>query len=306
MSVGPFELPASWRGPGDGFTRLAKELTTTERAEGWARFHAAAERELAAALADHFAAEDRAMLAHLPGALATVFGGGDVEAVAAALAPVDVLTAALVGVAAGPLAAILEGAAARELGEFEPVDRREIEAARQKGRPPRRKPAYRLPPALRDDVNALLADLVSAPFWCDVSVTKRRQIASAIRQGLTRRESAAQIEARISALFGPKTAPARAALIARTEANFGVNAGAQVARERLAEAGLVAGKVWACVGDAATRDTHRRANGQQRKVSSRFRVGGHWCSFPGDLSLPPAERCGCRCQCVSVPVDDGE
>ncbi|WP_439629142.1 phage minor head protein [Gemmata sp.] len=285
---------------------MAKALTTDERAEGWARFQALAERELAAVLADHFAAEDRAMLSHLPGALATVNGGGDVEQVADGLAPVDELTAALVEVAAGPLAAIVEGAAARELGEFEPLDRRGIEAARQKGRPHGRKPAYRLPAALRDDVNAKLDELVSAPFWCDISKTRRDRIASAIRQGLTRRESAAQIEARIRALFGPKTAPARAALIARTEANFGVNAGAQVARERLAAAGLIAGKVWACVGDAETRDTHRRANGQTRKVSSKFRVGGYWCLFPGDLSLPPAERCGCRCQCVSVPVDEDE
>jgi hypothetical protein len=257
-------------------------------------------------LADHFAAEDRAMLSHLPGALAVISGGGDVATVADKLAPVDELTAALVEVATEPLGVILEGAAARELSEFEPVDRRDTEATRQKGRPSRRKPAYRLPVALREDVNAKLAELVNAPFWHDISRTRRDRIASAIRQGLTRRESAAQIEARIKALFGPKTAPARAALIARTEANFGVNAGAQVARTRLAEAGLIAGKVWSAVCDPDTRQTHRRANGQTRKVGSNFRVGGFSCQFPGDLSLPPGERCGCRCQCVSVPAKDDE
>jgi hypothetical protein len=40
-----------------------------------------------------------------------------------------------------------------------------------------------------------------------------------------------------------------------------------------------------------------------RKVRSKFRVGGVWCMFPGDLSLPAGERINCQCGSLAVPAD---
>lgn len=86
----------------------------------------------------------------------------------------------------------------------------------------------------------------------------------------------------------------RAELIARTEAaqaqNAGIVAGARVAGVEFME--------WVAILDSRTRDSHRHADGQVRRVGALFDVGGTGMRFPGDPRAPIAELANCRCTVI--------
>jgi hypothetical protein len=115
------------------------------------------------------------------------------------------------------------------------------------------------------------------------------------------RESVEEIEARLRRVVSPAADDARAEMIARTEATAGYNLGQQAAREQLAEEGFVAGKEWSAVV-VGSRPSHQKADGQVRKVTEKFRVGGEAAEYPGDPDLPAEERVHCRCVSLSVPA----
>lgn len=54
-------------------------------------------------------------------------------------------------------------------------------------------------------------------------------------------------------------------------------------------------KVWHAHHDDRVRKSHMRADGQVRKLRSRFRVGPAWLMFPRDPEGPFGETMGCRC-----------
>ncbi len=54
-------------------------------------------------------------------------------------------------------------------------------------------------------------------------------------------------------------------------------------------------KVWQAILDDRTRDTHRSANGQQRRINDPFDVGGASLQWPADAGGPAGEVINCRC-----------
>ena len=85
-------------------------------------------------------------------------------------------------------------------------------------------------------------------------------------------------------------APARALLIARTVSTGAANVGQLVAAR---ETGATH-KIWRTAGHEV-RDSHKKMDGVKVPIDSEFRVGSSRAMYPGDNTLPAAERCNCRC-----------
>lgn len=89
----------------------------------------------------------------------------------------------------------------------------------------------------------------------------------------------------------------RAKTIARTEAHRIQEASAQDARERAISRGARVVKQWDATMDGATREAHRRLDGQIVEVKEPFTYGTLTAMYPGDFG-DPAQDCNCRCKAV--------
>lgn len=87
----------------------------------------------------------------------------------------------------------------------------------------------------------------------------------------------------------------RAKTIARTEAHRIQEASAQDARERAISRGARVVKQWDATMDGATREAHRRLDGQIVEVHEPFVYGTLTAMYPGDFG-DPAQDCNCRCK----------
>lgn len=54
-------------------------------------------------------------------------------------------------------------------------------------------------------------------------------------------------------------------------------------------------KTWHTEMDGRERPSHKRANGQRRKLADKFQVGGRDLMYPGDPTAPADEVINCRC-----------
>jgi hypothetical protein len=57
-------------------------------------------------------------------------------------------------------------------------------------------------------------------------------------------------------------------------------------------------KTWHTEMDGKERASHKRANGQKRKLADKFQVGGNDLMYPGDPTAPADEVINCRCDLV--------
>ena len=87
----------------------------------------------------------------------------------------------------------------------------------------------------------------------------------------------------------------RAKTIARTEAHRIQEASAQDAREKAISRGARVVKQWDATMDGATREAHRRLDGQMVEVHEPFVYGTLTAMYPGDFG-DPAQDCNCRCK----------
>jgi len=97
----------------------------------------------------------------------------------------------------------------------------------------------------------------------------------------------------------PSVSRRRANLIARTETHGAANAGADAA---IREEGLEYRREWMAGSDARTRDSHRRADGQDVGADEPFSVGGTRLMYPGDPRGRASETINCRCSVAFVIV----
>ena len=101
-----------------------------------------------------------------------------------------------------------------------------------------------------------------------------------------------------------RTVKYRGDVIARTESIDALRAGHHESLRQATEAGDVAeGDVtreWDSSGDARTRETHVRADGQKRQGNAPFDVGGYQLRYPGDSSLGAPAREVVQCRCLEI------
>jgi SPP1 gp7 family putative phage head morphogenesis protein len=86
----------------------------------------------------------------------------------------------------------------------------------------------------------------------------------------------------------------RAKTIVRTEGHRIQQASQEDARQVAKSKGADVVKQWDATLDSATRDTHRRLDGQIREVDEPFEINGLSAMYPGEFG-DPAEDCNCRC-----------
>ena len=98
-----------------------------------------------------------------------------------------------------------------------------------------------------------------------------------------------------------RTVKYRGDVIARTESINALRAGQHESLRQATEAGDVkegdVTREWDSSGDARTRETHVRADGQIVRGNEPFNVGGYQLRYPGDSSMgaPAEETILCRC-----------
>lgn len=125
-------------------------------------------------------------------------------------------------------------------------------------------------------------------------------IFSQISEGVALGESNEQIADRIDRILfttGSEWWQNRAKVIARTETTRAWNAG-QLAAAQYYEPPTGPGwrKVWDTDMDGHERPAHMRANGQVRRLSDTFQVGGEDLRFPGDPAGMASNVVNCRCE----------
>ncbi len=161
-----------------------------------------------------------------------------------------------------------------------------------------------LPSEIAQQIREEIATIPTRPYWQEIQVTTRNQLASTLSEGIANGESLHELMLRVEdskiGVLGDEPMTVRAARIARTETTGALNSGHDTTMRGLAADGLIEKKEWSATKDGFTRDTHMDANGQQVPVNQPFDVGGHPGRFPGDPNLPAAERCNCRCTTLAV------
>lgn len=98
----------------------------------------------------------------------------------------------------------------------------------------------------------------------------------------------------------------RGEAIARTELLGSLHAAQDEGLQQIIDTGRVNPdaivRTWDASNDRFTRDTHRQADGQQRRKGEPFLIGGHVMQYPGDQQAPAEEVINCRCF-LKVDVD---
>lgn len=123
----------------------------------------------------------------------------------------------------------------------------------------------------------------------------RKQLNSAILQGILNGESIPKIAKRLSevAIKDYKVAVRNA----RTATTGAENGGRVYSYEKAEEMGIELEQEWLATLDGRTRHSHRQLDGEKIKVGGTFSNG---CKFPGDPDGAPSEIMGCRCTLVAA------
>lgn len=140
-----------------------------------------------------------------------------------------------------------------------------------------------LVPALLDHIGVRARDLDKS-----MSDSLRRTIGTAVAEGWTVPETAAEIQAGIYGITN-----VTATMLARTDLIGLANGGSIVAAREVLPPGST--KTWLATPDDRTRETHVEADGQTVPMDGQFDVGGELLDYPGDPAGSDEEVINCRC-----------
>lgn len=137
-----------------------------------------------------------------------------------------------------------------------------------------------------------------------ITLRMSTRISNLIEQGRADNLTLPQIAKLVSDNFLP-ISRSRAALIARTEthsaASFANHSYHQTAQKDL---GIKMMKKWVSTGDARTRPTHARANGQTVDMDEKFEIGGTQMQYAGDSAGGAKNVINCRCVIIYADEQD--
>lgn len=136
------------------------------------------------------------------------------------------------------------------------------------------------------------------------AVTTRKAVAAVIADELARGGTIANMQSRLQVL--PQFNPARALMVARTEATRATSAGSDDAYIAAVGEGVALRKEWLSARDSHVRDAHMLLDGQERQVGEYFVVPplspvgpGQRARYPGDFDLAALVV---NCRCTTIPV----
>lgn len=122
----------------------------------------------------------------------------------------------------------------------------------------------------------------------------KKQVQSAMLQGILQGESVQKIAKRVATTVGEKDKKA-AIRNARTMTTCVQNKGRLDSYARAEEMGIDVMNEWIAALDERTREEHRLLDGQKVKVGEKFKVDGVEIEYPGDPSAPGYMVYNCRC-----------
>lgn len=163
-----------------------------------------------------------------------------------------------------------------------------------------------LPGRVSQRVTTFIERLMERPYWAKIiQGIKDRLRGSVDRQRQEGNSGTQATDAAIDAVLGLEAAEEMAQGIAVTESVTALNGGQNEVMAVFGSVGVEQKRMWKTVGDDRVRPDHKRAEGQVRGMNEPFNVGGEAAQYPGDPSLSPAQRCGCRCTTVLVLPSGG-
>lgn len=134
----------------------------------------------------------------------------------------------------------------------------------------------------------------------EVYVLIQREVANALRDGVSGDELADRIDTLLDATATPRWEN-RSTVVARTETIGALNGGRTDGQQTMARRlGGDFERVWVSTLDTRTRPTHVVADGQRIPLGGTFAVGDAQLRFPGDPLGPADEVIQCRCTTVLV------
>ena len=134
-----------------------------------------------------------------------------------------------------------------------------------------------------------------------IAETTLRDIQAAILEGVEEGDGIAGIARPIRNRTVGMIGRARANVIARTETHAASQAAQDEALGALGRPDTR--REWVAAFDGRTRESHRVADGQTRRLGDTFDVGGAKLKYPGDPDGPPQEIIMCRCIAAAVIGD---
>lgn len=137
-----------------------------------------------------------------------------------------------------------------------------------------------------------------------ITNTTKKLIKRAIDAGTSQGWGTARIAQEIRANW-KGISRSRALTISRTEtlsaSNYGSLAGAEYIQNNIPCVEVE--KQWLATPDTRTRDSHKKANGQRRKLNEPFNINGKEMQHPGDPKGGASEIIKCRCAMTYHVVD---
>jgi hypothetical protein len=155
-----------------------------------------------------------------------------------------------------------------------------------------------LPKPYRKKIVSSLRESFKQPYWDDIAATTEGDVNRILERGLQEGRSIQDMAKDIRESLGEEYYKNRAFNIARTESCGSQNAARRDAMDQLAED--LGGKVpmrpvWLSVLGNTTRDTHAALDGVPADSDGLWDLAGYMIPYPGHHSLPPEEKCQCRC-----------
>jgi hypothetical protein len=163
-----------------------------------------------------------------------------------------------------------------------------------------------LPKKLADAVGGFVGKVLSMDYWNGMIDTTKNDLAAGAKEAQEKGETGLRaVDIAVNKALSTTRAFTRADNISEGESVTATNGGQDTARRQLAEMGDVRQKKWWTMQDAKVRESHRKAHGQIVGINDHFSLENDdgtisLCEFPGDPTLPPGNRCRCRCTVISL------
>jgi len=165
--------------------------------------------------------------------------------------------------------------------------------------------SFELPPSVTRRVFAHSAEIISKPYWKDVTQTGLESMKWSIQEGIEEGKTLKQIADDIQGDIDSDKVRARR--IATTEVSGAYAAGALTEAEEAEAAGVRIAKTWITIGDDKVRPQHEDMDGTVVEgAAGLFNVDGVEVPYPAHPDLPAASRCNCRCTMSIEPILEGE
>lgn len=167
--------------------------------------------------------------------------------------------------------------------------------------------ATEIPRWMKTKITELLHESFSEPYWKKINETTATNIENCLARGLTSGQSirtmANQIQAGLVTEGDTEHyAKVRAKNIAITESGHSLNGSRTTAYDHLKEVlhdkpelTKQIRRVWLSILGPTTRDAHADLDGVPEDDDGMWDLNGVMVRWPSDTSLPPSDRCQCKC-----------